>query len=73
MDEQVVRAISAKKKEPQWMLDFRLKAFRKWLTMKEPAWSDNRYPPINYQVSLALPLAYGQAASVVTKKCNVVL
>jgi Fe-S cluster assembly protein SufB len=42
LDEDVVRAISAKKKEPDWMLEFRLKAFRRWLTMSEPVWSDNR-------------------------------
>ena len=41
LDEDVVRAISIKKEEPEWMLDFRLKAFRRWLTMAEPAWSDN--------------------------------
>jgi Fe-S cluster assembly scaffold protein SufB len=46
---ETVRLISAKKNEPEWMLEFRLKAFRKWLTMKEPEWSDNHYPPINYQ------------------------
>jgi hypothetical protein len=51
LDENVVRGISAKKHEPEWMLEFRLKAFRKWLTMSEPAWSDNDYPTINYQVS----------------------
>ena len=50
LDENVVRAISAKKNEPDWMLDFRLKAFKKWLSMAEPAWSDNSYPTINYQV-----------------------
>jgi Fe-S cluster assembly protein SufB len=49
LNEDVVRAISAKKEEPEWMLDFRLRAFRKWLSMKEPNWSDNRYPPIDYQ------------------------
>lgn len=49
LSEDVVRAISAKKSEPAWMLDFRLKAFRKWLTMDEPDWSDNAYPTINYQ------------------------
>ena len=42
LDENVVKAISLKKREPQWMLDFRLKAYRRWLTMAEPAWSDNR-------------------------------
>lgn len=49
LDEDVVRAISAKKKEPEWMLEFRLKAYKRWLTMKEPEWSDNHYPAINYQ------------------------
>lgn len=49
LNEDVVRAISAKKNEPDWMLEFRLKAFRKWLTMEEPDWSDNRYPKIDYQ------------------------
>jgi Fe-S cluster assembly scaffold protein SufB len=49
LDEEVVRAISAKKNEPEWLLEFRLKAFRKWLTMEEPAWSDNRYPTIDFQ------------------------
>lgn len=43
LDEDVVRAISVKKNEPEWMLDFRLKAFRRWLTMAEPQWSDNTY------------------------------
>jgi hypothetical protein len=49
LSEDVVRAISAKKKEPEWMLEFRLRAYKKWLTMEEPAWSDNRYPTIDYQ------------------------
>jgi hypothetical protein len=49
LNEDVVRAISAKKNEPEWMLEFRLRAFRKWLSMREPAWSDNTYPPIDYQ------------------------
>ena len=43
LSEDIVRAISAKKNEPDWLLDFRLKAYRRWLTMKEPDWSDNRY------------------------------
>ena len=42
LNEDVVRAISAKKSEPEWLLDFRLRAYRRWLTMKEPDWSDNR-------------------------------
>ena len=49
LDEDVVRAISVKKNEPEWMLDFRLRAFRKWQSMQEPSWSDNQYPPIDFQ------------------------
>ena len=48
LSEDTVRLISAKKKEPEWMLEFRLKAYRRWLTMKEPTWSDNHYPPIDF-------------------------
>jgi Fe-S cluster assembly protein SufB len=49
LNENVVRAISKKKKEPQFMLDFRLKAFAKWKTMKEPEWPNVHYPPIDFQ------------------------
>lgn len=49
LNEDTVRFISNKKGEPEWMLEFRLRAFRKWLTMKEPDWSDNRYPRIDFQ------------------------
>ena len=49
LDEDVVRAISLKKKEPQFLLDWRLKAFRHWQTMREPTWSRVRYKPIDYQ------------------------
>jgi Fe-S cluster assembly protein SufB len=49
LSEDVVRFISKKKNEPEWMLEFRLRAFRKWQTMEEPGWSDNRYPRIDYQ------------------------
>eukprot|EP00898_Chlorokybus_atmophyticus_P001168 jgi/Chlat1/2051/Chrsp17S02525 len=49
LNEETVRMISAKKEEPDWMLEFRLKAFRKWQTMKEPTWSDNKYKPIDFQ------------------------
>lgn len=38
LDENVVKAISLKKKEPEWMLDFRLKAYNRWVSMKEPNW-----------------------------------
>src|SRR5467141_2295771 len=49
LSEDVVRLISHKKKEPDWMTEWRLRAYRHWLTMKEPTWSNVRYPPINYQ------------------------
>ncbi len=49
LDEGVVRAISARKGEPDWMLQWRLKAFRHWSTMAEPKWHNVHYPPIDYQ------------------------
>ncbi|MDN3508016.1 MAG: Fe-S cluster assembly protein SufB, partial [Simkaniaceae bacterium] len=49
LSEAVVRAISAKKNEPEFMLEFRLKAYRKWLEMKEPKWPNVNYPPIDFQ------------------------
>lgn len=49
LSEDTVRAISARKKEPQWLLEWRLEAYRHWLTMKEPTWPNVKYPPINYQ------------------------
>ena len=51
LSEETVRFISAKKNEPQWLLDWRLKAFRLWQTMKEPHWSNVVYPPIDYQAA----------------------
>ena len=49
LNEDIIRFISAKKKEPEWLLEFRLKAYRHWLTMKEPTWAKVSYPPIDYQ------------------------
>jgi Fe-S cluster assembly protein SufB len=49
LDEGIVRAISARKKEPAWLLEWRLKAFRAWQKMAEPAWPNVTYPPIDYQ------------------------
>jgi Fe-S cluster assembly protein SufB len=49
LSEEVVRLISEKKKEPRFMLDWRLKAYRHWLTMTEPRWPNVHYPPIDYQ------------------------
>jgi Fe-S cluster assembly protein SufB len=49
LSEDVIRMISAKKEEPEWLLEWRLKAYRKWLTMEEPTWQNVHYPPIDYQ------------------------
>jgi len=49
LSEEVVRLISEKKREPAWLLEFRLKAYRTWLTMTEPTWQNVRYPAIDYQ------------------------
>ncbi|HYH06254.1 MAG TPA: Fe-S cluster assembly protein SufB [Thermoanaerobaculia bacterium] len=49
LTEEIIRFISAKKEEPEWLLEFRLKSFRHWLTMKEPEWANVHYPPIDYQ------------------------
>lgn len=49
LNEDVVRLISQKKGEPEWLLDFRLKAYRHWTTMKQPTWGHLHLPPIDYQ------------------------
>ncbi len=49
LSEDTVRLISSKKNEPEWMLDFRLKAYKKWKTMKMPEWAHLNIPPIDYQ------------------------
>jgi Fe-S cluster assembly protein SufB len=49
LNEDIVRLISAKKGEPEWLLEWRLKALRHWFTMKEPTWANVHYAPIDYQ------------------------
>jgi Fe-S cluster assembly protein SufB len=49
LSEDTIRLISARKNEPEFMLDWRLKAYRQWLKMKEPTWANVHYPPIDYQ------------------------
>ncbi len=49
LSEDIIRFISAKKQEPQWLMDFRLQAFRKWQQMDEPHWAKLHYEPIDYQ------------------------
>ncbi|HUD52685.1 Fe-S cluster assembly protein SufB [Parvibaculum sp.] len=49
LSEDTIRFISAKKEEPDWMLEWRLEAYRRWLTMEEPTWAKVSYPPIDFQ------------------------
>ena len=49
LSEDTIRLISAKKKEPQWLLDFRLKAYQRWLTMTPPQWANVQHPPVDFQ------------------------
>ena len=51
LNEEIIEVISAKKNEPKFMLDWRLKSYRHWLTMKEPTWANVHYPPIDYQAA----------------------
>src|SRR5213596_1479820 len=51
LNEDIVRLISSKKNEPEFMLEWRLKAFRHWLTMEEPKWANIHYPAIDYQAA----------------------
>ena len=51
LNEDIVRFISARKEEPEWMLEWRLKAYRRWLTMESPDWAKLDIPPIDYQDS----------------------
>ncbi len=49
LNEDTIRLISSKKEEPEWLLEWRIKAYRHWLTMKEPRWAHVTFPPIDYQ------------------------
>ena len=49
LNEDIIRLLSEKKQEPEWMLEWRLKAYRKWLKMEEPTWSNVTYQPVDYQ------------------------
>lgn len=49
LNEEIIRFISAKKEEPEWMLQWRLRAYRHWLTMQEPKWPNVHYPPVDFQ------------------------
>src|SRR5487761_2595853 len=49
LNEDIVRFISARKNEPEWLLEWRIEAYRRWLTMREPDWARVEYPKIDYQ------------------------
>ena len=49
LNEDIIRQLSAKKNEPEWMTEWRLKAYRHWLTMEEPKWPNVNFPPVDYQ------------------------
>ncbi|HVR34674.1 MAG TPA: Fe-S cluster assembly protein SufB [Methylomirabilota bacterium] len=63
LSEEIIRFISAKKKEPEWLLEWRLKAYRHWITMPEPKWPHVHYPPIDFQkiIYFSAPKAKGDA------------
>jgi Fe-S cluster assembly protein SufB len=65
LNEDIIRWISAKKEEPQWLLEWRLKAFRTWLTMTEPEWANVHYPKIDLQA-----LRYYSAPKQINKSKN---
>ena len=52
LNEDIIRLISAKKDEPDWLLEWRLRSYRHWLTMREPTWQNVHYPPIDYQAAV---------------------
>ena len=54
LSEDIVRFISAKKQEPEWLLEWRLEAYRRWRTLEEPKWARVHYPKIDYEDSLLL-------------------
>jgi Fe-S cluster assembly protein SufB len=62
LNEDVVRFISAKKEEPEWMLEWRLEAFARWKEMTEPKWARVHYPPIDYQAAYYYAAPKSQAA-----------
>ena len=67
LTEETVRLISAKKNEPAFLLEFRLKAFRKWQEMEEPDWANLNYPPIDYQ-----DICYYSAPKKKQQRCSTV-
>ena len=65
INEDIIRLISEKKKEPEFLLDFRLRAYKQWKMMDEPQWADLNYPDIDYQ-----DIIYYSAPKGIEKKKN---
>lgn len=65
LTEDIIRFISSKKNEPEWLLEWRLKSFSHWIKMAEPRWANIKFPPINYQdiIYYAAPLQKAKAQS----------
>jgi Fe-S cluster assembly protein SufB len=63
LNEDIIRMISSKKEEPEWLLNYRLKAFKHWQTLKEPTWAHVQYPPVDFQA-----ISYYSAPKQKTKK-----
>ncbi|MBE8163441.1 MAG: Fe-S cluster assembly protein SufB, partial [Bdellovibrionaceae bacterium] len=66
LSEKVIHKISAKKKEPQWMLNYRLTAFAHWKTLEEPHWGSNNYEKLDYQDVIY----YAEPKNIAEKKKN---
>src|SRR5262249_29830970 len=62
LNEDIIRFISAKKDEPEWMLEYRLAAYRRWLMMEEPKWARVHYPAIDFQDAYYYAAPKGQVA-----------
>src|SRR5262249_40224805 len=62
LNEDIIRFISSKKDEPDWMLDYRLAAYRRWLMVDQPKWARGHYPPIDYQDAFYFATPNGQPA-----------
>ena len=70
LNEDVVRLISSKKGEPEWLLEFRLKAYRHWLTLETPTWGHVNLPPIEISPAMETPTMYFPNAFFRDLKCR---
>ena len=70
LNEDIVRFISAKKNEPDWMLDWRLRAYRRWCEMEEPQWAKVDFPQIDYQDAYYYAAPKSQAIVQITSRAS---